>query len=75
MAQFTAKQRNKLLRKLKNIDVVTEKDILNIKVADLKRLREAENTEKFTMKDIEILWIMQEAIEKKSLLEFFTNIE
>lgn len=75
MAQFTANQRNKLLKKLRNIDVVTEKDILNIKVADLKRSKEVEDAEKFTMKDIEILWLMQEAIEKKSLLEFFTNIK
>lgn len=75
MAQFTAKKRDKLLRKLKRIDVITEKDILNLKVADLKKIKEIENAEDFTMKDIEILWIMQEAIEKKSLLEFFTDMK
>ena len=75
MAQFTANQRNKLLKKLKSIEIITEKDILNLKVVDLKKLKEIENIENFTMKDIEILWIMQEAIEKKSLLEFFTDVE
>lgn len=75
MAQFTANQKKKLLKKLKSIKVVTEKDILNLKVADLKSLKEVENMENFTMKDIEILWLMQEAIEKKSLLEFFTDME
>ena len=75
MAQFTANQKKKLLKKLKSIKIVTEKDILSLKVADLKKLKEVENMENFTMKDIEILWLMQEAIEKKSLLEFFTDME
>lgn len=75
MAQFTANQRNKLLKKLKSINIITEKDILNVKVSELKKLKEIENIENFTMKDIEILWLMQEAIEKKSLLEFFTDME
>ena len=34
-----------------------------------------ENIQNLTLKDIEIIWLMQEAIEKKSLLEFFTNTE
>ncbi len=75
MAGFTANQRNKLLKKLKSINIITEKDILNVKVSDLKKLKEIENIENLTMKDIEILWLMQEAIEKKSLLEFFADVE
>lgn len=75
MAQFTANQRNKLLKKLKSLNVITEKDILNVKVSDLKKLKEIENIENLTMKDVEILWLMQEAIEKKSLLEFFADVE
>lgn len=75
MAGFTANQRNKLLKKLKSINIITEKDILNVKVSDLKKLKENENVENLTMKDIEILWLMQEAIEKKSLLEFFADVE
>ena len=75
MAGFTANQRNKLLKKLKSINIITEKDILNVKVSDLKKLKEIENIENLTMKDIEILWLIQEAIEKKSLLEFFADVE
>lgn len=75
MAQITANQKKKLLKKLKSINIITEKDILNLKVADLKKLKEIQNIKDFNMKDIEVLWIMQEAIEKKSLLEFFTDME
>lgn len=75
MAEFTVKQKNKLLKKLKAINIITEKDILNIKLAELKKINEIEKIENLTIKDIEILWLMQEAIEKKSLLEFFTNTE
>lgn len=75
MAEFTANQRNKLLKKLKSLNIITEKDILNVKVSDLKKLKEIENIDNLTIKDIEILWLMQEAIEKKSLLEFFADVE
>ena len=70
MSKITAIQKNKLLRKLKNANFVNEKDILNIKVSDLKRIKEENN---LTMIDIEIIWLMQEAIEKKNLLDFFTE--
>lgn len=70
MSKITAIQKNKLLRKLKNANIVNEKDILNIKVSDLKKIKEASN---LTMVDIEIIWLMQEAIEKKNLLDFFTE--
>ncbi len=70
MSKITATQKNKLLRKLKNANIVNEKDILNIKVSDLKKIKEASN---LTMVDIEIIWLIQEAIDKKNLLDFFTE--
>lgn len=75
MAQFTEKQKKKLLKKLTSINIITEKDILNLKVADLKKIQDIQNIDNFTMKDIEVLWFMQEAIQKKSLLEFFTDMK
>ena len=73
MAEFSSLQKNKLDQKLKNINVITEKDILNLKVSELKKINELENISNLSLKDIEIIWLMQEAIEKKNLLEFFTN--
>lgn len=73
MAEFSSLQKNKLAQKLKNINVITEKDILNLKVSELKKINELENISNLSLKDIEIIWLMQEAIEKKNLLEFFTN--
>ena len=70
MSKITETQKNKLLRKLKNANIVNEKDILNVKVSDLKKIKEASN---LTMIDIEIIWLIQEAIDKKNLLDFFTE--
>ena len=70
MSKIIATQKNKLLRKLKNANIVNEKDILNIKVSDLKKIKETNN---LTMVDIEIIWLIQEAIDKKNLLDFFTE--
>ena len=75
MAEYSSIQKNKLVQKLKSINVTNEKDILNLKVAELKKINEMENIQNLTLKDIEIIWLMQEAIEKKNLLEFFTNTE
>lgn len=75
MAKYTANQKSKLFKKLKDINIITEKDILNLKVADLKKLKQAENKISITIADIELIWLMQEAIENKKLLEFFTDIE
>ena len=75
MAKYTANQKSKLFKKLKNITIVTEKDILNLKVTDLKKLKQAENKTIITIADIELIWLMQEAIENKKLLEFFTDTE
>ncbi len=75
MAKISSNQKQKLLNKLKAINITTEKDILNIKLAELKKINETEEIENLTIKDIEIIWLMQDAIEKKSLLDFFTNSE
>lgn len=73
MARYSSNQKNKLLKKLKLINITAEKDILNIKLSELKKIREIPEIENLTIKDIEIIWEMQEAIEKKSLLEFFAD--
>ena len=73
MAEYNSKQKNNLLKKLKSVSITSEKDILNVKVSDLKKINQNENIANLTIKDVEILWLMQEAIEKKTLLEFFTD--
>lgn len=73
MAEFTIKQKNRLLKKLKAINITSEKDILNVKLSDLKKINQIDGVGKLTMRDIEIIWQIQEAIEKKELLNFFTE--
>ena len=75
MSKYTINQKNKVLKKLKKINITTEKDILNLKVADLKKMKQTEKGNSITNTDLEIIWLMQEAIEKKRLLEFFINEE
>ena len=74
MSECTQKQKKNLLKKLKAINMTNEKDILNIKVSELKKINQNENISTLTIKDIEMLWIMQEAIENKSLFDFFADI-
>lgn len=74
MSECTQKQKKNLLKKLKAINMTNEKDILNIKVSELKKINQNENISNLTIKDIEMLWIMQEAIENKSLFDFFADI-
>ena len=75
MSKYTINQKNKVFKKLKKINITTEKDILNLKVADLKKMKQTEKGNSITNTDLEIIWLMQEAIEKKRLLEFFINEE
>ena len=75
MSIYTINQKNKVFKKLKKINITTEKDILNLKVADLKKLKQTQKGNSITNTDLEIIWLMQEAIEKKRLLEFFINEE
>ena len=74
MSECTQKQKKNLLKKLKAINMTNEKDILNIKVSELKKINQNENISNLTIKDIEMLWIMLEAIENKSLFDFFADI-
>ena len=75
MSKYTINQKNKVFKKLKKINITTEKDILNLKVADLKKMKKKKKGNSITNTDLEIIWLMQEAIEKKRLLEFFINEE
>ena len=40
MAEYSSILKNKLVQKLKSINVTNEKDILNLKVAELKKINE-----------------------------------
>lgn len=73
MARISNNQKNKLLKKLKAINITTEKDVLNVKLSEINKINKIEEIEKVTMKDIETIWQMQDAIENKNLLKFFTN--
>lgn len=75
MAEYSSNEKNKVAQKLKNINIVSEKDILNLKVSELKKINENKKTAEVTLKDIKIIWLMQEAIENKKLFNFFTNID
>ena len=75
MAEYSSNEKNKVAQKLKNINIVSEKDILNLKVSELKKINENKKTAEVTLKDIKIIWQMQEAIENKKLFNFFTNID
>ena len=74
MSECTQKQKKNLLKKLKAINMTNEKDILNIKVSELKKINQNENISNLTIKDVEMIWIMQEAIENKGLWDFFVDI-
>lgn len=73
MARYSSNQKNKSINKLKQISITTEKDILNVKLSELKKINKIEEIENLTIKDIEIIWEMQDAIESKTLLKFFTD--
>lgn len=75
MAKNIVNQRNKLFKKLKSINITSEKDISNIKVSELKKINEIEGGEKLSIKDIELLWAMQEAIDNKKFIDFIINNE
>ncbi|MCI9365865.1 MAG: hypothetical protein HFJ54_04655 [Clostridia bacterium] len=63
MATYSINQMKKEIKKLEKINIVGEKAILNIKVLDLNKLKEQD---KITMKDVEIIWKIQEMIQDKS---------
>ena len=74
MSEYNSKQKKNLLKKLKAINMTNEKDILNMKVAELKKINQNEDILNLTIKDVEMIWIMQEAIENKGLWNFFVDI-
>ena len=74
MSEYNTKQKKNLLKKLKAINMTNEKDILNMKVAELKKINQNEDILNLTIKDVEMIWIMQEAIENKGLWDFFVDI-
>lgn len=74
MSEYNSKQKKNLLKKLKAINMTNEKDILNIKVSELKKINQNEDILNLTIKDVEMIWIMQEAIENKGLWDFFVDI-
>lgn len=74
MSENNSKNKKNLLKKLKGINMTNEKDILNMKVSELKKINQNEDIQKLTLKDIETIWIMQEAIENKGLWDFFVDI-
>lgn len=73
MAKYNTNQKNKVFKKLKKINIVTEKDILNLKVSELKKIKQLEENPNLSISDLEIIWLIQEAIENKNLLEFMLN--
>ena len=74
MSEYNSKQKKNLLKKLKAINMTNEKDISNMKVAELKKINQNEDILNLTIKDVEMIWIMQEAIENKGLWDFFVDI-
>ncbi len=63
MATYSINQMKKEIKKLEKINIIGEKAILNIKVLDLNKLKEKD---KISMKDIEIIWEIQEMIQDKN---------
>ena len=63
MATYSINQMKRVIKKLEKINIITEKEILNIKVLDLKKLKEQD---KVNLKDIEVIWEIQDMIQDKS---------
>lgn len=63
MAIYSVNQMKKVIKKLEKINITTEKEILNLKVLEVKKLKEQD---KVSMNDIEIIWEIQDMIQDKS---------
>ncbi len=63
MATYSINQMKRVIKKLEKINIITEKEILNIKVLELKKLKEQD---KVNLKDIEVIWEIQDMIQDKS---------
>ena len=73
MSENSSKKKN-LIKKLKSIGMANEKDVLNMKVSELKKINQNEDIPNVTLKDIETIWIIQDAIETKGLWNFFIDM-
>lgn len=71
--KFTINQKKKLINRLKKINISTEKELLNVKISDLKKLAEVENGKILNAKDIELLLLIQNAIISKNVLNFMAE--
>ena len=74
MSENSSKNKKNLIKKLKSINMANEKDVLNMKVSELKKINQNEDIPNVTLKDIETIWIIQEAIETKGLWNFFIDM-
>ena len=72
MATYSITQMKKELKKLQKVGIVGERAILNLKLSELYKLKEQD---KVSMKDIEIIWKIQEMIQDKSWFEVGFNIK
>jgi hypothetical protein len=70
MENYSINQMKKVIKKLEEINIVEEKEILNLRVIELHKLKE-EN--KINMKDIEIIWKIQDMIQDKSWFKILFN--
>ena len=71
MATYSINQMRKVIKKLEKINITVEKDILNLKVLELNKLKEQDT---INMKDIEIIWQMQNMIQEKNLFKVLLDI-
>ena len=74
MSENSSKNIKNLIKKLKSIGMANEKDVLNMKVSELKKINQNEDIPNVTLKDIETIWIIQDAIETKGLWNFFIDM-
>jgi DNA polymerase III delta prime subunit len=70
MENYSINQMKKVIKKLEKINIVAEKEILNMKVIELHKLKEQD---KISMKDIEIIWKIQDMIQDKSWFKILFN--
>ncbi len=72
MATYSIVQMKNEMKKLSKIGILGERAILNLKLSDLYKLKEQGTV---SMKDIEIIWKIQEMIQDKSWFEVVFNIK
>ena len=73
MARYTSKQKENVARKLQLINIKSDKDVLNMKVSELKKMKAVDAKEIITIRDIEIIWLIQDAIKDGNMFGFLVN--